>query len=125
MATSGVEVSQESSVELIAALASLLRLSALCVDVVGDHGLNTKLGVSVWVGGTKRALLRNGNHVGEACGIAVNSRGGREDNVGHVVLLHAAQQAEGAEDVDAVVLERDFARLSDSLLMLSLVCLSS
>jgi hypothetical protein len=31
------------------------------------------------------------------------------------VLGHAAQEAERAEDVDAVVLERDLARLADGL----------
>jgi hypothetical protein len=34
------------------------------------------------------------------------------------VLLHAAQQAEGAKDVDAVVLERDLAGLADGLVLL-------
>jgi hypothetical protein len=70
------------------------------------------------VGGTERALFGDGDHVGEAGGIAVDGCGGGEDDVGHVVLLHAAQQAEGAEDVDAVVLERDLAGLADGLVLL-------
>ena len=101
---------------LAASLAVLLCLAALGVDVVGDHSLDTKLGVAVRVGRAKRALLGNGNHVREAGGITVDSCGGREDDVGDVVLGHAAQEAEGAEDVDAVVLEGDLARLADGLL---------
>jgi hypothetical protein len=116
---SRVEVSQESSVVLVAAHASLLGRVALRVDMVGDHGLDAKLRVAVRVGRTERALLGDGNHVGEACGVAVDGRGGREDDVGHVVFLHAAQQAEGAKDVDAVVLERDLAGLANSLVSLS------
>jgi hypothetical protein len=119
VAAGRVEVPQESGVVLVAALASLLRRVALCVDVVGDHSLDTELGVSVRVGGTKRALLRDGNHVGEACSIAIDCRGRREDNVGHVVLLHAAQQAERPIDVNAVVVERDLAGLADGLSSLS------
>jgi hypothetical protein len=119
VAAGRVEVSQESSVVLVAALASLLRRVALRVDVVGDHSLDSKLCVSVRIGGPKRAFLRNGNHVGEACSIAVNCCGRREDNVGHVMLLHAAQQAERAIDINAVVVERDLARLADGLSLLS------
>jgi hypothetical protein len=103
---------------LVAALTSLLGRVALRVDVVGDHGLDAELCVAVRVGGAQRALFGDGDHVGEASGIAVDGCGGGEDNVGHVVLLHAAQQAEGAEDVDAVVLERDLAGLADGLLSL-------
>lgn len=125
VAASRVEVSQKGSVELGAALAGLLCVCALSVNVVGDHGLDAELGVAVRVGGTKRALLRNGDHVGETSSIAINSCGGGEDDVSDIVLLHAAQEAEGAEDVDAVVLERDLARLADSLSSLSLACLSS
>jgi hypothetical protein len=117
VATSRVEVSKESGVVFVAALAILLCLVALGVDVVGDHSLNTELGVSVGVGRAERALFGNGDHVGEAGGIAVDGCRGREDDVGDVVLGHAAQEAERAEDVDAVVLERDLARLADGLAM--------
>jgi hypothetical protein len=97
VAASRVEVSEESGVVLVAALAILICLVALGVDVVGDHGLDAELGVAVGVGRAKRALFGDGNHVGD------------------VVLGHAAQEAERAEDVDAVVLERDLARLADGL----------
>lgn len=118
MATSGVEISEQTGVELIAALAGLLRFCALGVDVVGDHGLDAELGVSVRVGGTERAVFGDGDHVGEASGVAVDGRGGRENDVGDVVLGHAAQEAEGAVDVDIVVVEGDLARLADGLVML-------
>jgi hypothetical protein len=115
VAASRVEVSEESGVVLVASLAILLRLAALGVDVVGDHSLDTELGVAVRVGRAERALFRDGDHVREAGGITVDGCGGREDDVGDVVLGHAAQEAERAEDVDAVVLERDLTRLADSL----------
>ena len=100
---------------LVAALASLLGRVALCVDVVGDHGLDAELGVAVRVGWAERALFGDRDHVREAGGIAVDGCGGREDDVGDVVLGHAAQETERAKDVDAVVLERDLARLADGL----------
>ena len=117
VATSRVEVSEESGVVLAASLAILLCLAAFGVDVVGDHGLDTELGVAVRVGRAERALFGDGDHVREAGGIAVDGCGGREDDVGDVVLGHAAQETERAEDVDAVVLERDLARLADGLAM--------
>lgn len=100
-----------------ASLAILLCLAALGVDVVGDHSLDAELCVSIRVGRAERALFGDGNHVGEAGGIAVDGRGGREDDVGDVVFGHAAKEAERAKDVDAVVFERDLARLADGLAM--------
>lgn len=115
VAASGVEVPQQRSVELVTALAGLLGLRALSVDVVGDHGLDAELGVAIRVGGTERAVLGDGDHVGEARGIAVDSRRRGEDDVGDIVLGHALEEAERAEDVHAVVLERDLAGLADGL----------
>jgi hypothetical protein len=61
---------------LVAALASLLGRVALCVDVVGDHGLDAEFSVAVGVCRAKRALFGDGNHVGEAGGIPIDSCGG-------------------------------------------------
>lgn len=112
---SWVEVSEQGTVEDLLVLALLLCLCALSVDVVGDHGLDSELGVAVRVGGAQWALLGNGNHVWEAGGIAVDGRGGGKDDVGDVVLRHGLEEAESAVDVDAVVFERDLARFTDSL----------
>ena len=115
MAASGVEVSQQTRVELVAALVVLLCICSFGVGVVGDHVLDGELCVSVGVGGTERALLGNGNHVGESRGISVDGGRRGEDDVGDVVLLHAAQQAESAIDVDTVVLKRDLSALANGL----------
>lgn len=83
--------------------------------MVRDHGLDSELCVTVWVCRAKWAFLWNRDHVGEAGGIAVDGGRGGEDDVGDIVLLHGAEEAERAIDVDAVVFERDLARLADSL----------
>jgi len=83
--------------------------------MVRDHRLDGELCVAVWVGRAKRALFGDGDHALEAGRVAVDGRGGGEDDVGDVVLLHRSQEAEGAEDVDAVVLERDLAGFTNSL----------
>lgn len=110
-----VEVSQKCSVELLAALASLLGLDSLAVDKVGDHRLHSELGVSVWVCGSQWALLWNGDHVGEAGRVSVDCCTAGEDNVGDLVLLHAPQQAECAVNVHVVIVQRLLSRLSHSL----------
>lgn len=115
MASCWVEVSQQRSVVCLDALALLLRPCPLSVDVVCDHSLNCELGVSVWVGWAQRALFWNWDHVRESGRIAVHGRGGREDDVGDIVLLHAAEQAECAVDVDIVVVEWDLGALSHCL----------
>lgn len=83
--------------------------------MIRDHSLDRELCVTVWIRRTKRAFLWNRDHVGEAGGIAVDGGRGGEDDVGDIVLLHGAEEAERAIDVDAVVFERDLARLADSL----------
>ena len=60
-------------------------------------------------------MLWYGNHVLEAGGIAIDSSGRREHDVGNIVLGHRAKKRNATPDVDAVVLERDLARFTDSL----------
>ena len=44
-----------------------------------------------------------------------DGRRGGEDDVGDAVALHGAEEGNAAADIDAVVLEGNLARLSDSL----------
>lgn len=115
MSTSGVEVSEKSSVPLVTTLASLLGLCSLSVDMVCDHHLDGELCVSVWVGRSERAVLWDGDHVWESCRIAVDGSGRGEDNVGDVVLGHGLEKSHSAANVDAIVVQRDLSRLADSL----------
>lgn len=116
--TSGVEVTEQGTVPLLGLglVAGLDGVVALSVDHVGDGGLNGELGVAVGVGGAQRALLGDGDHVGEAGGIAVDSRGAGENNVGDVVADHRAQKVDGAVDVDHVVVQGLLAGLADGLI---------
>lgn len=88
--TSGVEVAEQSTVPLLGLglVAGLGGVVALGVDHVGDGGLDGELGVAVRVGGAQRAVLGDGDHVGEAGGITVDGGGAGEDNVGDIVLDH-------------------------------------
>jgi len=112
-----VEVAQQSGVPLLSllGLASLFQVVALCVDEVRDGILNGVLGVSVRVGWAQGALLGDGDHVREAGRIAVDGGRAGEDDVGDIVALHGAQQADGAVDVDMVVVEGSLGRLADGL----------
>lgn len=110
-----VEVAQQGAVEVVEGLAGLLQLVPLGLDVVGDDLFHHGLGVAVRVGRADGAAFGDGDHVGEAGGVAVDGGGGREDDVGHVVLGHGAEEGDSAADVDAVVFEGDFARFTDCL----------
>lgn len=115
MGTARVEISQVGAVEVVKGLAGLLKFLALGVDVVCDDLLDKGLGVTVRVGGAGRTGLGDGNHVLEAGGVAVHGGRGGENDVGNVVLRHGSEKGNSAADIDAVVLERDFARLADGL----------
>ena len=99
---------------MLKGLASLLEIAALGVDAVGNDVLDHGLGSAVGVCRANRAVLGDGNHVGNASSIAVDGCRGREDNVADVVLLHRAHECDATANIDAVVLERDLARLADS-----------
>lgn len=117
VSTSGVEVTQQSSVPLggFLGLTLLGEVVALSVDKVGDGSLNGELGVSVRVGGAQGAVFGDGDHIGETSRIAVDGGGAGEDNVVDIVFLHGAEEVDGAVDIDEVVIERFFARLADGL----------
>lgn len=117
VSTSGVEVAQQGAVPLVSLslVASLEGVVALSVDHISDGGLNGELGVSVGVGRAKRAMLRDGDHVGETSSVTIDGGRAGEDNVGNVVADHGAQKAEGAVNVDMVVVQGLLARLADGL----------
>lgn len=104
MSTARVEVAEQSTVPLLKGLASLLEVVALGVDVVGNDVLNGGLCAAVGVGRADGAILGDGDHVGEAGGIAVDCSRRGENNVADVVAGHGAQERNAAADVDAVVL---------------------
>lgn len=115
MCAGRVEVAQKRGVPLVAALALLLCIVALRSDVIGDDLLVEELCLAVRICGAQRAVLRDGDHVLEAGGVAVDGGGRGEDDVRDVVLGHGSEKANCAVDVDAVVLEGDLSRLADSL----------
>ena len=61
------------------------------------------LPISVDVGGADGAVLGDGDHVGDAGGVAVDGGGRGEDDVGDVVFDHGGEEGNGTADVDAVV----------------------
>lgn len=118
MSTSGVEVPQQRAIPLInlvLGLALAARIVALRIDHVGDGVLHALLRVAVRVRRPHGADLGDGDHVGEAGGVAVDGCGAGEDDVVYIVLLHRAEEAEGSVDVDAVVFEGDLGGFSDGL----------
>ena len=84
-------------------------------DEIADTAFDGDFGISVWVRRAQGAAFGDGDHVGEARGVAVDGGRGGEDDVGHGVARHAAQQAEGAVDVGVVVREGDEGGFADGL----------
>lgn len=115
VSTAWVEVAQERGVVLLKWLPCLLGVGALRIYVVGDYKLDHGLSTSIRVGGADWAVLRDWDHVLPFCGIAVNGRGGGEDDIWDRVFLHAAQEDYCAVDVNTVVFERLLRGLADGL----------
>lgn len=113
--TARVEVPQQGSVPLLVGLVRLLEVVALGLDVVGDDALDHGFRAAVGVCRANWAVLGDGDHAGNAGGVAVDGRRGREDDVGDIVLGHRPQQRDAAADIDAVVFQRDLSRLAHSL----------
>lgn len=115
MSTARVEVAEQSAVPLLEGLARLFGLPPFGFNMVANDGLNHHLCMTICVGGANGAVLGNGDHARNTGGITVDSGGGREDNVGDIVLGHGAEQGDAAADIDTVVLQWDFARLANGL----------
>ena len=91
MCTDGVEVTQQSNVQL-----------RVCLAAVGQDALGKHLGSAIRVGGcTNREILADG-HAG---GVAVNRCGGGEDDVMAIVTAHNIQDVQGAVQVVGVILD--------------------
>jgi hypothetical protein len=69
-----VEVSQQSTVPRLKRLSCLLCVVALRFNEVSDDQLDRALCAAVWVCGANRAMLRNGDHVWDSSGIAIDCR---------------------------------------------------
>lgn len=110
-----VEVSQQSTVPLLDWLSCLLRIGTLRLDEIRNDQFDRALCASIRVGGANGAVLGDGDHVGHSSGIAVDGRGRREYDVGHVVLGHASEEGDRSSHIDAIVFQRDLAGLAHSL----------
>lgn len=84
------------------------------IDLVADNKLNHHLCVSIGVRRAERAVLGDGYHVVKGS-IAVDGRRTGKHNALDIVGLHDTHEGNCAADIDAVVLERNLARLSNSL----------
>lgn len=110
-----IEISQQSTVPLLIRLSSLLQVVALGFDMIRDTHLNGRLGATIGVGWSNGAMFRDRDHVGDSGGISVDGGRGREDDVCHIVLGHAAEEGDRTADVDTVVFKGLFARFSNGL----------
>lgn len=119
VSTARVKVSEESSVPLLKWLSSLLQVGSLSIDMIGNDILDNGLGATVGVGRTDGAVLRDRDHVLEAGGVAIDSSGGGEDDVGDVVLGHGSEERDATAHVHAVVFQGNLSRLANSLVDVS------
>lgn len=115
MRAARVEISQVGAVPLLKWLVSLLQVLTLRTDEVFDDVLDGGLSSTIGVGWSDRAMFRNRNHVLKASGVAVDGRGGREDDVCDVMLFHGAEKGDGTPNIYTVVFERDFGGFTNSL----------
>lgn len=76
-----------------------------------DHHLRS----SIWVRWADWAALWNWDHAFVPRSIAINGSRRREYDVLHAVLLHGAEERDGAPDIDAIILDRNLSRFSNRL----------
>ena len=89
---------------MVTRLALLLQIVTLSLDVVCNACFDGGFRAAVRVGRTDRAMFRDGNHVWKARCVAIDSGGGREDDIGHIVFGHGGKKADGAVDIGTVIL---------------------
>ncbi|GKT45248.1 uncharacterized protein ColSpa_05429 [Colletotrichum spaethianum] len=101
VSTAGVEVSQESAVEVLKGLAGLLELVALGLDVVGDDLLDKGLVFAEEHGRAEEGVYLEGGEVDDAVDLGVLLEDGIEAGlVGNVDLVEVGALA--AQELDAV-----------------------
>lgn len=115
MRSARVEVSQQRAIPPLHWFALLLCLCALSFDVIRDNRLNHALRATIRVRRPNWAVLGDGYHVWYSGRIAIDGRGGGEDDVGDIVLDHAPEQIDGSTNIDTVVLDWDFGGFANSL----------
>lgn len=81
---------------------------SLGFDVVRDDGLVGRLGTAIGIGRANWAVFRNRDHVRKACCVTIDCGRGGKNDVGDIVLGHAAEEADRSVDICAVVFQRDF-----------------
>ncbi len=96
-------------------LSCLLQVVALSVYAISNDKLDCALGSSVWISWANWAVFGDGNHVWHTGRIAVDGRGRGENDVGDIVLLHAAKEGNGSTNIHTIVFERDFGGLAYGL----------
>lgn len=121
MRSGGIEVTEQSAIPVRPIFPFLLQLIALSFDMIGNDHLVGGLGTAVRIGRANWAVFWDGDHVRKTCCVAINGGGRREDDVGDVVLGHAAEQAYRTVDIGAVVFKRYLAGLADCLVGVSLI----
>lgn len=65
-------------------------------------------------------MFWDGNHIGKTSSISVDGSRGRKNDVCNIVSRHRAEKCDTAVDIDAIVLEGNFARFSHCLLHMSI-----
>ena len=83
--------------------------------MIRDDQFDCAFGSSVWIGRANWAVLGDRNHIGNSSRITINGRGGGEDDIWDIVLGHAAEESDGAANIDAVVFEGDLGGFADCL----------
>lgn len=115
-----VEVAEQRRVPVLTRFAFFLEIGALGLDVIGDAPFDGRFRAAVGVCGADGTMLGDGDHVGKPSGIAVDGGGGREDDVGDIVLGHGFEQADGAVDIGVVVFQGDLCGFPHGLRRVSL-----
>ena len=119
MGARGIEIAKQSGVPVVSGFSLLLEIIALGFNVICDTRFDGRLGATVGVRRTNWTVFGNRYHIFEAGSIAVDGSRRGEDNFGDIMTCHGGQEADGAVDISAVVLERDLAGFTNSLKLVS------
>ena len=121
MRSGGIEVTEQSTIPMRRVFPFLFEIVALGFNMIGDDHFIGGFGTAVRIGGADWAVFWDRDHVRKTCCVAINGGGRREDDVGDVMLGHAAEQAYRTVDIGAVVFKGYLAGLADCLVGVSLI----